>query len=380
MSSPSSNSSAGGNIFGAFLFVFLVIVFVKWVVLEVTAGITWVCDGVSHAFDEAFEDEPEVPERPETKEDLLCSGGAENPGTFLAIADKKNVPIRPEYGAMLSSLARIESETVGNYEARGPIQPDGDRAYGRCQMMGKYIPGWSEEVLHVRLTPETFIANHKFQDIVCYSKVIDVWKQRNGNVLDVAATWQSGQTYAVAEAKGLSDGISPTTHYAKRVEGYFNQNLATCKQGGMGGMDWACPTDRTEIVSAMGQRTLRGKPDYHEGLDIDANDGNKNYAVADGIVIAAGPMGNCGNGVAIDHGGGIHTTTCHHKIILVNKGDHVTKGQVIGYSGTTGNSTGIHCHLSVSLNGASVDPQDYLPNRCKSGPLAKMSRTLVATN
>ena len=74
----------------------------------------------------------------------------------------------------------------------------------------------------------------------------------------------------------------------------------------------------------------------------------------------AGSAGSAGNLIIIDHGDGLVTKYMHHAEIYVEEGQHVEKGQQIGLSGTTGNSTGNHLHFQVEENGKAVNPIEYL--------------------
>ena len=98
----------------------------------------------------------------------------------------------------------------------------------------------------------------------------------------------------------------------------------------------------------------------HEGIDLAVPNGTPVVASAAGTVIVAGWMGGYGNLVVVDHGGGIATAYGHNTSVTVGVGQQVSQGQLIAYSGNTGNSTGPHVHFEVRVNGAAVDPLGYL--------------------
>jgi len=117
-----------------------------------------------------------------------------------------------------------------------------------------------------------------------------------------------------------------------------------------------------EITSPFGWRThpIFGNQRYHSGIDIGAEYNTPIVAAQSGIVITAGWVDGYGNTVMIDHGGGIVSLYGHNQSLAVNVGQSVSQGQVIAYCGSTGNSTGPHCHFEVRLNGEPVSPQDYM--------------------
>lgn len=100
----------------------------------------------------------------------------------------------------------------------------------------------------------------------------------------------------------------------------------------------------------------------HTGMDIAGPQGLPNYAAKDGVVIKSqdGYNGGYGNYIIIDHGGGITTWYGHNYKRLVQVGEHVTQGQVIGLLGTTGRSTGPHLHFEVRVNGKHTNPLQYI--------------------
>ena len=117
------------------------------------------------------------------------------------------------------------------------------------------------------------------------------------------------------------------------------------------------------ITSGFGKRMspLTGEPGRHMGVDI-ANETNTPIrATADGMVTYAGWEGGYGRLVVLEHGYGFSTRYGHCSRLNVKVGDEVKQGQVIGYIGSTGNSTGSHCHYEVRIHGMAVDPMKYLP-------------------
>ena len=101
-------------------------------------------------------------------------------------------------------------------------------------------------------------------------------------------------------------------------------------------------------------------PGQHPGIDLHASYGDPIHACRAGVVVSAGWDGGYGNAVVIDHGGGMATLYAHQSQIVVNIGQQVSAGQVIGYVGSTGYSTGPHLHFEVRINGNPVDPAPYL--------------------
>jgi murein DD-endopeptidase MepM/ murein hydrolase activator NlpD len=98
----------------------------------------------------------------------------------------------------------------------------------------------------------------------------------------------------------------------------------------------------------------------HNGTDFAVNMGTPVLAIEDGTVIVAGWDDAFGNLIVIDHGGGIASWYGHSSKLLVKVGDHVVQGQQISEAGSTGWSTGPHCHLEIHVNGVPVDPMTYL--------------------
>lgn len=121
------------------------------------------------------------------------------------------------------------------------------------------------------------------------------------------------------------------------------------------------------LTSGYGNRTLNGKKSFHSGVDLVARVNNKNttdeiIAFADGKVVVSKFSTTAGEYIKIEHSDGIYTRYLHlrSKSRTVKVGDIVKKGQVLGYMGSTGNSTGAHLHFDININGKYVDPEPYL--------------------
>ena len=117
------------------------------------------------------------------------------------------------------------------------------------------------------------------------------------------------------------------------------------------------------ITSYFGGRSSPGGigSTNHKGIDIAGSYGTPIYAADGGTVTYAGWMGGYGYLVQISHGNGYVTYYGHNSSLLVSVGDHVYKGQQIARMGSTGNSTGNHCHFEVRYNGVDKNPLNYLP-------------------
>lgn len=115
------------------------------------------------------------------------------------------------------------------------------------------------------------------------------------------------------------------------------------------------------ITSDYGYRFLFGETNFHQGVDIAAPMGTAICAGDNGQVIFAGERGSYGNLVILQHANGFLSYYGHCSKLLVRAGDFVTQGQVIAAVGSTGRSTGPHCHFELRYNGSPMDPLLYLP-------------------
>jgi murein DD-endopeptidase MepM/ murein hydrolase activator NlpD len=119
------------------------------------------------------------------------------------------------------------------------------------------------------------------------------------------------------------------------------------------------------LSSPYGDRRdpFTGSDDFHPGLDISSPLGSPIRAPADAVVTTAAPSGAYGNLIVLDHGFGIVTKYGHLSRFAVSEGDEVTRGDVIGYVGSTGRSTSAHLHYEIWMNGRLTNPLRLLAQR-----------------
>jgi murein DD-endopeptidase MepM/ murein hydrolase activator NlpD len=118
------------------------------------------------------------------------------------------------------------------------------------------------------------------------------------------------------------------------------------------------------ITSSFGQREDpilgNGEGEFHKGIDISAPNGTQVRATGDGVVKSAGMANGYGREVVLDHGHGVETCYGHMSGFAVMPGQTVVRGQVIGYVGHSGRTTGYHLHYEVRIRNTPVNPHKYL--------------------
>lgn len=138
--------------------------------------------------------------------------------------------------------------------------------------------------------------------------------------------------------------------------GYSNGSTVV----GTGQFSWPVPSC-TYLTSRFGLRVhpITGVTKSHTGIDIGAESGATIVAADGGTVVLAGVNSGYGNCVMIDHGNGYKTLYAHMSSIAVSNGQAVSKGDIVGYVGSTGLSTGPHCHYEVWKDGSRIDPEQF---------------------
>jgi len=117
-----------------------------------------------------------------------------------------------------------------------------------------------------------------------------------------------------------------------------------------------------QVTGSFGERIdpFNGEGAFHSGVDIGSAYGRPIIAPADGIVTLTETMGGYGKTIQIDHGSGVSTRYGHLSGFAVMPGQHVQRGEIIGFVGESGRSTGPHLHYEVRINDTPVNPYKYL--------------------
>jgi murein DD-endopeptidase MepM/ murein hydrolase activator NlpD len=170
----------------------------------------------------------------------------------------------------------------------------------------------------------------------------------------------AAQAKARAEAEEALDDLEELEAASKSLEAELKELKSRTSYGG-GRMGW--PVSGA-VSSGFGSRIhpISGSRRMHTGIDIAASTGTPVRAASDGIVVksSVGWNGGYGNIVIIDHGSGITTLYGHNSSLAAAVGGGVKRGDVIAYVGSTGNSTGPHCHFEVRVNGMPQNPMGWL--------------------
>lgn len=156
--------------------------------------------------------------------------------------------------------------------------------------------------------------------------------------------------------------------YAAYMATYTTVPPATSATGGgttsapVGSSNWLRPCSYVKVSSPFGPRTspTAGASTYHQGIDLAGSAGSPIYASRTGRVTLATYSKSAGYYVSINHGDGYSSIYMHMTNYVVSAGQTVSAGQLIGYMGSTGISTGNHLHFGIALNGAYVNPASYL--------------------
>jgi len=161
------------------------------------------------------------------------------------------------------------------------------------------------------------------------------------------------------DMENLKEDIKLTMESIGEIKDYLSQQRDLYMSTPKG---W--PVDG-QVSSSYGYRLhpKTGARDFHSGMDIAADPGLPVKATADGIVSYAGWSGGSGNLVALEHGFGFSTFFAHNRLVAVKVGQKVKRGDILGYVGSTGNSTGPHLHYEVWKEGKALDPITFIEGR-----------------
>lgn len=194
-----------------------------------------------------------------------------------------------------------------------------------------------------------------------------------GALAALALTTSPAQAGETATATQITGAIDASSAGAATGDREFGELFASWRSMDATGVASAAPFARVSVPSSVplqgfvmtsdyGMRThpVLGGQRKHNGIDLAAPTGTPVYATADGLISRAERFSSYGNYIQIEHGGELQTRFGHLSGFAVTAGEQVRKGQLIGFVGTTGRSTGPHLHYEVRLAGLPVDPRPYM--------------------
>ena len=191
-------------------------------------------------------------------------------------------------------------------------------------------------------------------DILAPLRAAQAAKQQTGDeeFRQLFASWQSMDRRGASTTTNLVSSAMPN-RAARTIPGFAPQSVS---------IPSLIPVNGVKLTSDFGMRwhPVLGGRRQHKGVDLGAPVGTPIHAAADGMVSRADWFSGYGLYVALEHGGTIQTRYGHMSRLAVAAGQMVRKGDVIGYVGSTGRSTGPHLHYEVRIAGEAVNPVPYL--------------------
>lgn len=169
-------------------------------------------------------------------------------------------------------------------------------------------------------------------------------------------------TPGIIEKSAATTGTTGNGDFRSAFNAWKGMDNGTDTDAATLSMPSAKPLSAMSMSSKYGMRVhpVTGRLARHNGIDLPAPAGTPIYATADGVVGRAQRLGNYGNYVEIEHGSAVQTRYGHMQSFVVASGQRVKKGDIIGYVGSTGRSTGNHLHYEIRVAGAPVNPLTFI--------------------
>lgn len=314
----------------------------------------------------------------------------------MAVLDKALQSMQAELDA---ATADLDFLTARLNEAQAELEEATKQREAQFQLLGdrmkflqqKGSSGYLEILLESESFSDLFLRMQYVNDIMGYDKEIldelqtiqDTIQEKTDEiaenhaeqqaVVDIQKEKLSEMESVVAQKKAIwASYESDLAKYEKLVKANEANDAAILRQmnasaskttvyTGNGKFTWPVPAS-SRISSEYGYRTspISGKREFHNGLDIPAPYGSAIVATEAGTVTYSGWMNGYGYTIIIDHGSGITSLYGHNSSLVAKKGQKVSRGQTIAKCGSTGWSTGNHCHFTISKGGSSVNPHSYV--------------------
>ena len=248
--------------------------------------------------------------------------------------------VKAEYEAVQTELEAKKRELQAQQEA---LQAEIDEAARLILDLQSDIDANREEVEAIRAEEEA--AERELQALAAELERQRQEEERRRREAEAAAAAAAAAATAAAQAAQPAQSASGGGSTAAVGTGSFGWPVPSC----------------TYITSRFGMRVhpITGEYKSHTGLDIGAGYGAAIVAADGGSVSFAGVKGGYGSCVMINHGNGYVTLYGHMSSIAVSEGQNVSKGETIGYVGSTGVATGPHCHFEIYSGGSRIDPEQF---------------------
>ena len=314
----------------------------------------------------------------------------------MSVLDKGLQSMQEEYD---SAKADLDFLTGRLNEAQAELDEATEKREAQFQLLGdrmkflqqKGSSGYLEILLESESFSDLFLRMQYVNDIMGYDKQIlnelqaiqDTIQAKTDEIAENHAEQEAvvaiqkekmdEMAAVVAQKKAIMKSYeNDVAKYEKLVKANEANDAAILRQmnasaspartyTGNGKFQWPVPAS-SRISSEYGYRTspISGKKEFHNGLDIPAPYGSAIVATEAGTVTYSGWMNGYGYTIIIDHGSGITSLYGHNSSLVVKKGAKVSKGQTIAKCGSTGWSTGNHCHFTISKGGSAVNPHNYV--------------------
>lgn len=314
----------------------------------------------------------------------------------MEVLDQGLQSMQAEYDAAKEELDYL---TARLQEAEAELEKATENREAQFELLGdrmkflqqKGSTGYLEILLEAESFSDLFLRMQYVNDIMGYDKEIldelqeiqDTIQEKTEEIAENQAEQQAvvdiqkkkldEMEEIVSQKKSIWESYeSDLAKYEKLVKANEANDAALLRQmqasssstavySGNGQFTWPVP-GYSRISSEFGYRTspISGRKEFHNGLDIPGGYATAIVAAEAGTVTYAAWMNGYGYTIIIDHGSGLTTLYGHNSSLVVSKGQKVSRGQTIARCGSTGWSTGNHCHFTVSKNGTAVNPHNYL--------------------
>lgn len=254
------------------------------------------------------------------------------------------------------NLAYVEIEEMPKYShtfLKRSIKTNDDEIYNAVTSTGIFYYNY----FAIQLNNEDKYYVSKYTEA---EEVINKLKEKDSNNIDKISILEKYNT-EIARFTGIDDCVNGL--YEKKVVKQVVKTKPKTSYNGSGTNSYSPSLGMSFVEPAQGVISSRfgiRSRDNHKGLDIAGPMGSPIVAAAGGTVVQATyNRGGYGNLVVIDHGNGVQTYYGHNSKLCVSVGETVSQGQLIALMGSTGISTGSHCHWEVRVNGVARNPQSY---------------------